>query len=23
MRSATMLRWMNVEPPAMAVPRAW
>ena len=22
-RSATMLRWMNVEPPAMAVPRAW
>ena len=23
MRSATMFRWMNVEPPAMAVPRAW
>jgi alkylation response protein AidB-like acyl-CoA dehydrogenase len=23
MRSATMLRWMNVDPPAMAVPRAW
>ena len=22
-RSATMLRWMNVEPPAIAVPRAW
>jgi hypothetical protein len=23
MRSATMLRWMNVDPPAIAVPRAW
>jgi hypothetical protein len=22
-RSATMLRWMKVEPPAIAVPRAW
>jgi hypothetical protein len=23
MRSATMLRWMKVDPPAMAVPRDW